>query len=108
MKESYSEGLASHTGPESCVAIREGGCEALGRGMHRLSIEPRKLTYLGVPTQCNYAEGNTQRADRARHAGTPRGRRPRACAESPRARTGRSRVCQLHASQMAAKGSPRT
>src|SRR3970040_2086954 len=29
MKESYGEGVASHTGPESCVAVREGGSEAL-------------------------------------------------------------------------------
>jgi hypothetical protein len=25
----YGEGLASHTGPESCVAVREDRCEAL-------------------------------------------------------------------------------
>src|SRR5581483_5631155 len=29
MKESYVEGLATHNGPESCVATREGGDEAL-------------------------------------------------------------------------------
>jgi len=29
MKESYVEGLATHDGPESCAAIREGGGEAL-------------------------------------------------------------------------------
>ena len=28
MKVSYSEGLATHTGPESCGAAREGGDEA--------------------------------------------------------------------------------
>ena len=31
MKESYGEGLATHTGPESCGAAREGGVEALTR-----------------------------------------------------------------------------
>jgi hypothetical protein len=30
MKEPYGEGLATHTGPESCGAAREGGIEALG------------------------------------------------------------------------------
>ena len=30
MKESYSEGLAIHAGPESCGAAREGGVEAQG------------------------------------------------------------------------------
>ena len=29
MKESYGEGVASHTGPESCAVVREGGREAL-------------------------------------------------------------------------------
>jgi RNA-directed DNA polymerase len=29
MKESYGEGVATHTGPESCGAAREGGVEAL-------------------------------------------------------------------------------
>jgi len=29
MKESYGERLATHTGPVSCAAIREGGSEAL-------------------------------------------------------------------------------
>ena len=31
MKVSYGEGLANHTGPESCGAAREGGVEALTR-----------------------------------------------------------------------------
>ena len=29
MQVSYSEGVASHTGPESCVGVREGAGEAL-------------------------------------------------------------------------------
>ena len=29
MKEPYGEGVASHTGPESCVAARKGVGEAL-------------------------------------------------------------------------------
>jgi hypothetical protein len=29
MKESYGEGLATHTGPESCGVARKGGVEAL-------------------------------------------------------------------------------
>ena len=37
MKVSYSEGLANHTGPESCGAAREGGVEALtGEGAGRV------------------------------------------------------------------------
>jgi RNA-directed DNA polymerase len=42
MKESYGEGLATHTGPESCGATRKGGVEALtgeraGRVFSRVS-----------------------------------------------------------------------
>src|SRR5256885_5151083 len=40
MKESYGEGLATHTDPESCVIARKGEGEAL-RGTCRLGIEPR-------------------------------------------------------------------
>jgi hypothetical protein len=29
MKESYGEGVATHTGPESCATAHEGRCEAL-------------------------------------------------------------------------------
>ena len=45
MKESYGEGVASHTGPESCAAVREGGSEALtGEGAGRvLSRETNSL-----------------------------------------------------------------
>jgi hypothetical protein len=32
MKESYGEGVANHTGPESCVAGREAGYRSVGRG----------------------------------------------------------------------------
>ncbi len=32
MQESYGEGLATHTGPESCVAVRKGGGETLTGG----------------------------------------------------------------------------
>ena len=42
MKESYAEGLASHSGHESCADDREIIREALDNGMYRLDIEPRK------------------------------------------------------------------
>jgi hypothetical protein len=41
MKESYGEGLATHTGPESCGAAREGDAEAL-TGTCGPGIQPRK------------------------------------------------------------------
>ena len=42
MKESHGEGVASHTGPESCVPLREGRGEALTGGRTGPVIEPRK------------------------------------------------------------------
>lgn len=35
MKELYTEGVASHGGPEPCGAAREGDAEALARGTCR-------------------------------------------------------------------------
>ncbi len=43
MKESYGEGVATHTGPESCGAAREGGDEAWTGER----AEPRKTTTSG-------------------------------------------------------------
>ena len=45
MKESYGEGLATHTGPESCGAARKGGVEALtGERAGRVFSRERELT----------------------------------------------------------------
>jgi len=44
MRESYGEGLATHTGPESCGTAREGGDEAwTGERMGRVSSRVRNL-----------------------------------------------------------------
>ena len=45
MKESYGEGLATHTGPESCGAAREGGVEAL-TGVRAGRVFSRERTLL--------------------------------------------------------------
>ena len=58
MKKPYGEGLASHTGPESCAGTREGADEAL-TGVHTgqpLSCEIRPPR---TPTLLSEAEGNT-------------------------------------------------
>ena len=53
MKESNSEGVATHTGPESCVFTREGKrrspvrARSVDRGTHRPGIELRKSIYRG-------------------------------------------------------------
>ena len=45
MKESYGEGLATHTGPESCAAARKGGDEAL-TGVRAGQVFSRERTFL--------------------------------------------------------------
>jgi hypothetical protein len=59
MRESYSEGVAIHTDPESCVSVREDRDEALtgehmGWVLSRVNIESS-----GVPTLSKLSEGNT-------------------------------------------------
>jgi RNA-directed DNA polymerase len=53
MKESYGEGVATHTGPESCGAAREGGDEAwtgerAGRVLSRVSTLLRDADAVGL------------------------------------------------------------
>lgn len=58
MKEPYGEGVASHTGPESCAGAREGTGEGL-TGVHTgqpLSCEIRSSR---TPTSLSEVEGNT-------------------------------------------------
>ena len=45
MKESYGEGLATHTGPESCGAVRKGSVEAL-TGVRAGRVLSRERTFL--------------------------------------------------------------
>jgi RNA-directed DNA polymerase len=72
MQESYGEGLASHTGPESCVAIRKDGDEALtgvraGRVLNREIGSPPKGGHSGVPTHMTWC-GRPHRGCRHREA----------------------------------------
>lgn len=50
MKESHSESLASHTGPESCGVPRKGDAEALTGESAGQVTESRKTLYFGTPT----------------------------------------------------------
>ena len=47
MKESYGEGIASHSGPEPCEGGRKVALEALDRGICRLGIELRNQSSSG-------------------------------------------------------------
>jgi hypothetical protein len=66
------------------------------------------MSHIGVPTRWRNAEGHTDCAEIARRSRTPRGQRPRACAQSPRTGTGRSRVRLWPREPQTASGSPRT
>ena len=57
MKESYGEGLASHTGPESCVGRRKAAGEAL-TGVHADQPLNSEIKPSGTPTPFSEAEGN--------------------------------------------------
>src|SRR5438876_10043845 len=48
MKESYREGVASHSGPEPCEGGGNVALEALDRGICRLGIELRNLALRGA------------------------------------------------------------
>jgi hypothetical protein len=108
MKESYVEGLASHNGPESCDGVRKGVGEALtGVRAGRVSSRESNLPP-GCRRRKEMRKATSGASLLARRTGTPRSRRPRACAETPRTGTGRSRVRPTPVTGQAASGSLRT
>ena len=78
MKESYGEGLASHTGPESCAGAREGMGEALTGGYAGRVLSRETSFTSGVPTRSRVSEGYIGRIASARCVRAPRGLRPHA------------------------------
>ena len=108
MEESYSEGVAIHVGPESCVGVREGAGEALTGVRMGWVIEPR-YQRSGVPTPSDEAEGNIVGGVFASRQWTPRGRRSLGTyVISPCARTGRSDDRPFQRLGRAARGRPRS
>ena len=90
MKESYGEGVAIHTGPESCGGGSDVMAEAL-TGVHAGQVLSREILFnFGVLTLWDNAEGNIGYIAIARYVRTLRGRRPWACMETPFTGTGRS------------------
>ena len=90
MREFHSEELATHAGLESSVVIREGGGEAL-TGVRIGRVLARDIRLVEETDVLPRTEGNTgARVSKVSVHSLLRGLRPRACAESPRAGTGRS------------------
>lgn len=85
----YAEGIANHGDPESCGDSREGVIEALTGACAGRAIEPRNQA-IPVADDVDVSEGNTAARVIASTQPDRRGRRPHACTEPPRARTGRS------------------
>src|ERR671931_710598 len=92
MKESYGEGVATHTGPESCVVVRKGDGEALtgGKAGRVLSREistpwPKPRALRGADAVRRQRKA-TPDAPRARGAAGPRAVRDPVHARTHRAR----------------------
>jgi hypothetical protein len=90
MQVSHGEGLATHTGPESCRIDRKAIPGSVDRGTYGQGIEPRNRSASGMPTMFVDAEGNTGDDAMASHHPVPRGRRPLARTEALCAEPGRS------------------
>jgi len=105
MQEPYTEGVATHGGPESCGAAREGDVEALA-GARTGAVWSREIRQSGVPTLLSEAEGHTVACAIASRRPTPRGRRPVTRVEPFCARTGRSRARPLRMAWRTAPGRP--
>jgi hypothetical protein len=92
MKEPYGEGLASHTGSESCVCGRKAECEAL-TGAQAGGVFSREML-LNQRADAVHDGGRQQRWVRNREhpSDSARSETP-ACRETPRARTGRRCQC---------------
>jgi hypothetical protein len=77
MEEPYTEEVATHGGPESCVGVREGIGEAL-TGARVGEVSSREI----IPSGRRRGSGLGRQHDRVRYASAwavPRGPRPSAC-----------------------------
>jgi hypothetical protein len=74
MKEPYTEGIAHHGDPESCVAICEDGGEALTGARAGRAIEPRNKA-TGAPRLFTLSKATPAAASCASRSRAPRGRR---------------------------------
>jgi RNA-directed DNA polymerase len=96
MKESYREGIASHSGPEPCEGGREAALEALDRGICGLGIELRNRVNQDAH-DVGPSEGNTEAGDKREHVDGP--------AESKTPCTQRNFMCENRETPLLPAGS---
>ena len=82
MRVPYGEGLASHTGPESCGGDREVAVEAL-TGVRAGWVLSLENVYVRGADGLRPPQGNTGRFATARTGRAPRGLRPHARTQAP-------------------------
>ena len=92
MKESCRKGLTSHPDPESCAVGRKVAREAL-TGAHAGRVLSCEIKRVQRADDVALTEGYLPRGVLVSRSGTLRSQRPRACMETPRARTGRPQGC---------------
>src|SRR5688572_11221130 len=90
MKESYREGVANHSGPESCADHRKVVSEAL-TGVQAGQVLSREMERTSGSRRCQARRKATGWKTLTRVPITLRGRRPWTCLETLCARTGRPR-----------------
>ena len=76
MKVPYGEGVANHTGTESCGGVCEGMAEALTGDCVGQVLSREKRCYFRMPTASICTEGNTVHRAIASDGLVLRGRRP--------------------------------
>ena len=86
-----SEGVASHTGPEPCVRVREGTGEASAGERIGQSLSRERSLIPGADVVVR-TEGNTHGRDRRERPDGPAWSETLACADAPCTGTGRSHV----------------
>jgi hypothetical protein len=89
MEVPHAEGLATHGDPESCGRGGNAEVEALTGGVRAGRLSRESFVVLGAQAVPG-AEGNTGRADMARHERTWRGQRTLARTQGSCTGTGRS------------------
>jgi len=107
MRESYTEDVADHGGPEPCVGDPRGRSEALDRGACRRAIEPRNHGSSG----CRRRHEGGRQDRRARYSecpGDPARSENLACARAPHAENREIRsLPAVVMAERAAQGRPR-